>query len=782
MGGGSATDSSTTTVDPAGGKQPAAAAMFETNAGGAAHKVTPLVQFRRFLILGTSGGSFYATEDALAAEAAGQLLEALLLGGELDGLQAVCEIEAVSCGGRAAKQGPAIKALAYCARLSPDPAVKAAAYAIVSKVCRTGTALFEFVGLCEGLGTTSGWGRAHRRACGKWYTEAHPRALAQAVTKYRQRGGWAHLDVLRLAHANPGKADPALRFVFRYVAKGLAAARAEAAAAATEGAVAGVEAYLAAVDAARESESAEEVASLIREQGLAREHCPSELHGSPVVWRALLEAGKGMPPTALIRNLNKMTAIGLLDDEADDEGSALGQVLATLDDADRLAAARVHPFSVLLAQKQYAAGAGDKGGLEWEPKPEVVDGLGRAFVGAFKTVQPTSKRIIQAIDVSGSMAWSPVCGSSSMSAREGAAALSWLTASREPWCRTVGFGNTVLDVDFGAVGSLDQAVAATSALPDGPLDVVLMLDCTGSMGTWIEAAKAKLKAITTQLAEWFNTEGALRVGFIGYRDHNDHMQLEVAPLTESTEAVQTVIDRQQASGGGDLPEDVAGAFKEAIGLAWRPDATKLLIHIADAPCHGKKYHGGAELGDAYPAGDPNGLEPSEQVAALARAGVDYCLYDVGGGNEVAPMAAVLKASYDAARAAAGGGEGQPMAVETLGHAADKLETAVLRTVERSAYGGSDCASPILWALENRVEAEAFVIYTDSETTPGATPVPEAIRRYREEMGLPGTRVVVVGLAANRFTVADPEDPLMLDMAGFDSASPQILAAFLEGAI
>ena len=45
--------------------------------------------------------------------------------------------------------------------------------------------------------------------------------------------------------------------------------------------------------------------------------------------------------------------------------------------------------------------------------------------------------------------------------------------------------------------------------------------------------------------------------------------------------------------------------------------------------------------------------------------------------------------------------------------------------------------------------------------------------------LPGCRVALVALAANRFTVADPADARMMDLAGFDA---QILAAFLEGSL
>lgn len=64
----------------------------------------------------------------------------------------------------------------------------------------------------------------------------------------------------------------------------------------------------------------------------------------------------------------------------------------------------------------------------------------------------------------------------------------------------------------------------------------------------------------------------------------------------------------KASGGDDAPEDIAGALNRVHQFEWR-SRTKLIIHIADAPCHGKKYHEGLE--DSYPNGDPEGLVPEE---------------------------------------------------------------------------------------------------------------------------------------------------------------------------
>merc|ERR1712137_360049 len=63
-----------------------------------------------------------------------------------------------------------------------------------------------------------------------------------------------------------------------------------------------------------------------------------------------------------------------------------------------------------------------------------------------------------------------------------------------------------------------------------------------------------------------------------------------------------------AGGGGDAPEDVVGGLRHVVDRDWVA-STRVVIHIADAPCHGSVYHDG--LGDNYPNGDPSGESPEK---------------------------------------------------------------------------------------------------------------------------------------------------------------------------
>lgn len=104
---------------------------------------------------------------------------------------------------------------------------------------------------------------------------------------------------------------------------------------------------------------------------------------------------------------------------------------------------------------------------------------------------------------------------------------------------------------------------------------------------------------------------------------------------------------------------------------------------------------------------------------------------------------------------------------------------VVKRISGLDFGGTDCALPMLEALTHRWLVDLFVIYTDNETWAGDVHPAQALRRYRERMGIP-SRLVVVGMASNGFSIADPQDAGMLDVVGFDSATPQVIADFGAG--
>jgi len=333
------------------------------SAGGYSYGVDCWTRLDRFLVLGCEGGSYYASERKLTRENAAAVLECA----SLDANRAVQRIVEISAAGRAPKNDPAIFALALLAScqdkavyggrsavfaehygrkdVSRPNTIADVALAHLNDVCRTGTHLFQFV---ESVTQFRGWGRALKNAVANWYQSKDADRLAYQVTKYPSRNGYTHRDLLRLTHAVParGQAD-----VYQYVAqkdKWLASAKPGTR-------------TLVFVEEARTA-STKRICKLIEEEGLVREHIPTEKLNEPEIWEALAQ---GMPITAMIRNLNKMTMVGVL------KPLSLGtkKVCQALTDAVMLKDGRVHPFNLLVALKTYASGHGFRGSNSWTPVP-----------------------------------------------------------------------------------------------------------------------------------------------------------------------------------------------------------------------------------------------------------------------------------------------------------------------------------------------------------------------------------------------------------------------------
>lgn len=111
-------------------------------------------------------------------------------------------------------------------------------------------------------------------------------------------------------------------------------------------------------------------------------------------------------------------------------------------------------------------------------------------------------------------------------------------------------------------------------------------------------------------------------------------------------------------------------------------------------------------------------------------------------------------------------------------ASDSLGT-VERKIDALPAGGTDCSRPMLDALERGVGIDTFVVYTDNETWAGRMKPVQALQKYRNETGI-DARLVVVGMVASEFTIADPADAGMLDVVGFDAGAPRVLAEFSAG--
>src|SRR5580692_2136204 len=446
---------------------------------GYSWQVDDWARLDRFLILGAEGGTYYITERELVKQNHDAIVRCI----KADGVRAVNRILDISDVGRAPKNDPAIFALALVAAHGND-AAKALAFQNLGKVCRIGTHLFHFAQYVNAL---RGWGRGLRKAVAGWYASREADDLAHQAVKYQQRDGWSHGDLLRLAH--PKAPSNQHEAVFRWMLKGADSLGEREVKRKVRGkdrvakysATGQLPKFIEAFEQAKRASSATEIVKLIGEFDLPREAIPTQWLNEAAVWEALLQR---MPMTAMIRNLGKMTSLGLLAPFSD----AQRLIVAKLGDEKALKRARIHPLAVLVAQKIYAQGHGDKGSLKWSPVSAVVDALDEAFYATFQNVEPCGKPVLLALDVSGSMAQSQIAGSC-ISAREASAAMALITAATEPEHEIIAFSaaangyggmhgggeSGVTRADLSPRMRLADVVKRVSSIPMGGTDCALQM-------------------------------------------------------------------------------------------------------------------------------------------------------------------------------------------------------------------------------------------------------------------------------------------------------------------
>jgi 60 kDa SS-A/Ro ribonucleoprotein len=391
--------------------------QIKNSAGGWVFDVGAKSRFDRFLILGSECDSYYVTENKLTVENAKNAIDVI----KQDGEYAVKRIVEVSEQGLAPKNDPAIFALSLACTFG-DEFTKCEAYNQIHRVCRTGTHLFTF---CQYIQDLRGWSRGLRNGVAKFYTTKNEDKLVNQLLKYRQRDGWTHKDVLRLCHAKPINLQQDLLFKYA-VGKNQNVINSQ-------------------IEAFEQLKSGNltpfGAAELIREYSLTREMVPTELLNSKEVWTALLE---NMPVMAMIRNLGKMTSIGLVDTNLSSETN---HIYNKLTDAETIEKSRIHPMQILLALNTYSTGHGERGKLSWNPVQKINDALNEAFYLAHKNVEATGKNILVGVDTSGSM--DAVIAGTSLKCNQAAAVMAMIIARTEPNCEIVGFDTSINRLDIG---------------------------------------------------------------------------------------------------------------------------------------------------------------------------------------------------------------------------------------------------------------------------------------------------------------------------------------------
>ena len=230
---------------------------------------------------------------------------------------------------------------------------------------------------------------------------------------------------------------------------------------------------------------------------------------------------------------------------------------------------------------------------------------------------------------------------------------------------------------------------------DTTLDVMFIMDITGSMGMWLGEAKNNITTIIEEITD-SNPCANIRISFVGYRDYVEVSKPEgqyvSIDFTGNIHEVEEFISNIDAYGGGDEPEDIAGAFKLALDMNWQSKA-RYAVLVCDAPCHGSQYHN--VVYDKYKMGDPNGLVIEDLVKEFVMKGITLYCVEINDSTNI--MFEYMRKIYEDNK-----GE---FHVETLGDACSKLPFFV-------AFGASVTLSNITY---NKVMLEEVVLKFREDT-------------------------------------------------------------------
>lgn len=157
-------------------------------------------------------------------------------------------------------------------------------------------------------------------------------------------------------------------------------------------------------------------------------------------------------------------------------------------------------------------------------------------------------------------------------------------------------------------------------------DLLFLIDTTGSMAPYLNAATAQVRSLVDEIKASFFNDADVRIAVVAYKDHSDRVSIQSLDFTTSADRVHCFLGELSAFGGGDAPEDVLGGIREALNKTWR-QRTRCIIHICDSPAHGRDLHDLDDSSDRYPVpgSEPHRLTHGPLLAQMIGLGINYAL-------------------------------------------------------------------------------------------------------------------------------------------------------------
>lgn len=410
--------------------------MVKNNAGGYGYEISPQQQLERFLLIGSEGGTYYASEQKLTEDNAKSIIEYI----KTDAEEVLMTVNDFIKLNRAPKIDPCLFVLALLSTHAPQN-IKNDVYANIAELCKTATHLFTFVSQVNEL---RGWSAGLRKAVAKWYTTKTDDKLAYQLVKYRNRAGFTHKDVLRLAH--PKALTVSQNNLFKYAVDKLQFSINNGNFYIEER----IPNIIAGFEMAIKITDLKNLCNIIETDNLTWEMIPTQFLNDPLVLTALLQK---MPTNAMIRNLNRFAKAGMTKGMSETTKTIIIKL-----NEDAIKKAGIHPVNLINSLRTYSSGRGDKGDSTWEVNQSIVDALNEAYTYALQNVTPTNQSILIGLDVSGSM--NHAVSKTSMTATQLGCVLAVTMAKTEKFAEIIGFDTQLQKIALNRTTTIESACKA----------------------------------------------------------------------------------------------------------------------------------------------------------------------------------------------------------------------------------------------------------------------------------------------------------------------------------
>ena len=752
------------------------------HAGGFVWKLSDLEHARRYLIMGAKdNGNFYQTSEQVSTECNTAILRVIRSESPDDFKQLCAMVEDISVRGLAARQEPTLLALAAAIAFAPTAEKKAAALALVPKCVRIPTHAFMLAGYVTDLSQCKpgkekgkGWGSGFRKALGQYYTSRRGLELATALTKYKNREGWRHEDLLRMLHVNPAALrDDGARLVFKYV---FACARGEKGF----------------------------ICKLLTDIAAAKtHHAAMQLLDTPIP--STKKADTKAETKSKTKTKTKSIVAGFKSAIQTVFFKATATAATTTTTTTATATTPVqrnteirfaHPNSEEVSSVEIATSA-----FQWKrmfmnriptggftislPLPPgthdfkfIVGGVWQCDPS--KPIHKTGEHENNFIEVKAQEQEQDQCQGQGQDQGQGQ------KQEQGPVSRdlldTAVYLKAVMEIEACTTSVADLYKALALARDHGLVREQIPTHLLNSSDIWTELLKSKgangkqagmpLEALTRNLGKFSSLPN-----FMGA-----NTDLICARLSSEDDIQKSRIHPFKvlvASRIYGMGKAMKGALTWTVHPRVRDQLTTTFLRsFKNVAPTGKRYMAALDVSGSMSVacmGCP-AISCREASAALA-----HMLYETehSGNGHVYVRGFTSSPSY-------GYGVGSSPAPSDNGFRSFDHLVRHGMTLEQfiratdAPYGATDCSLPMLRAIDENLDVDVFIVMTDSETFAGKVHPQVALESYRVKANKPDAKLIVVGMTANCLTIADPNDRNTLNLAGFDASMPEIIAMFVRG--